>query len=69
MLLLFIMALLIKKEYTVKCEIAINKPKKVVLGMEGNSKYPMNLMNLFMDNLLGKDLEISLSTLKNILEK
>ena len=37
--------------------------------MDGNNKYPMNLMNPFIDNLLGKDLEISLATLKNILEK
>ena len=42
---------------------------KVIWGMEGNSKYPMNVMNPFMDGLLGKDLEISLNTLKSILEK
>jgi hypothetical protein len=38
-------------------------------GMYGKSKYPMNIMNLFMGNLLGKDLEISLINLKRILEK
>jgi hypothetical protein len=42
---------------------------KVTWGMKGKSKYPMNLMNPFMDNLLGKDLQISLANLKNILEK
>lgn len=42
---------------------------KVKWGMEGKNKYPMNLMNLFIDNLLGKDLEISLTNLKSILEK
>ena len=42
---------------------------KVTWGMTGKSKYPMNLMNPFMDNLLGKDLQNSLSKLKNILEK
>lgn len=42
---------------------------KVKWGMEGESKYPMNFMNLFMDSMLGKDLETSLATLKNILEK
>jgi len=42
---------------------------KVSWGMEGKSKYPMNFMNLFMDNMLGKDLDISLNNLKNILEK
>jgi uncharacterized protein YndB with AHSA1/START domain len=42
---------------------------KVKWGMNGKSKYPMNFMNLFMDNMLGKDLEISLTNLKGILEK
>ena len=42
---------------------------KLTWGMTGYSKYPMNLMNPFLDNLLGKDLNISLATLKNILEK
>lgn len=41
---------------------------KVTWGMKGQSKYPMNLMNLFMDSMLGKDLETSLATLKVILE-
>ena len=42
---------------------------KIIWGMDGNSNYPMNLMNPFMDGLLGKDLETSLNMLKNILEK
>lgn len=42
---------------------------KLKWGMSGKSKYPMNFMNLFMDNMLGKDLETSLETLKAILEK
>ena len=42
---------------------------KVKWGMKGKSTYPMNFMNLFMDGMLGKDLEISLTTLKGILEK
>jgi hypothetical protein len=42
---------------------------KVKWGMKGKSKYPMNFMNLFMDGILGKDLETSLTTLKGILEK
>jgi uncharacterized protein YndB with AHSA1/START domain len=43
---------------------------KVTWGMSSSMKYPMNIMLLFMnmDKLLGKDLEISLSNLKNILE-
>jgi hypothetical protein len=42
---------------------------RVVWGMQGVSKYPMNILNPFMDNLLGKDLESSLTQMKNILEK
>ena len=42
---------------------------KIKWGMNGKSKYPMNFMNLFMDNILGKDLTKSLTTLKGILEK
>ena len=42
---------------------------KIIWGMDGKSNYPMNLMNPLMDGLLGKDLETSLNTLKNILEK
>jgi hypothetical protein len=38
-------------------------------GMEGRSPYPMNLMNLFIDKLLGKDLETSLNALKKVLEE
>ncbi len=37
--------------------------------MEGGNNYPMNLFNLFIDNLLGKDLSESLHNLKRILEK
>ncbi|CAM4246440.1 Polyketide cyclase / dehydrase and lipid transport [Pedobacter westerhofensis] len=37
--------------------------------MKGTSPYPLNFTNLFVDNMLGKDLESSLSTLKGILEK
>ena len=42
---------------------------KVKWAMNGKSKYPLNFMNLFMDGMLGKDLETSLTTLKGILEK
>jgi hypothetical protein len=42
---------------------------RVTWGMMGKSKYPMNLTNLFIDRLLGKDLEISINKLKRILEK
>lgn len=42
---------------------------KVKWGMIGKNAYPMNFMNLFMENLLGRDLEASLSNLKIVLEK
>lgn len=44
---------------------------KVTWGMNSTMKYPMNVMLLFMnmDSLLGKDVEASLATLKNIIEK
>ncbi|HYG38199.1 MAG TPA: SRPBCC family protein [Cytophagales bacterium] len=42
---------------------------KVSWKMEGQNPYPFNFMNLFMDNMLGKDLETSLASLKGNLEK
>jgi hypothetical protein len=41
---------------------------KVVWTMKGESKYPMNITNLFTDKMLGGDLSESLSGLKRILE-
>jgi uncharacterized protein YndB with AHSA1/START domain len=41
---------------------------KLEWTMEGRNSYPMNLFNLFIDNILGKDLSISLKNLKRILE-
>jgi uncharacterized protein YndB with AHSA1/START domain len=37
-------------------------------GFVGKNKFPLTLMNPFMDKLLGKDLEISSAKLKEILE-
>jgi hypothetical protein len=42
---------------------------RVKWTLEGRNSYPMNLFNLFIDNLLGKDLSTSLGNLKRILEK
>ena len=42
---------------------------KITWGMEGSNPYPFNFINLFMNNVLGKDLEASLNNLKSILEK
>jgi hypothetical protein len=44
---------------------------KVKWGMSSAMSYPMNIMLLFMniENMLAKDIDISLSNLKNILEK
>ncbi len=38
-------------------------------GMSGRQRYPFNFMNLFINNMLGKDLEKSLATLKTVLEQ
>jgi hypothetical protein len=40
----------------------------VTWGMQGESTYPLNFMNLFMNNILGKDLQKSLGNLKTLLE-
>ena len=42
---------------------------KIKWTMTGGNPYPLNLMHLFMDDLLGPDLETSLTTLKSIVEK
>jgi hypothetical protein len=42
---------------------------KVIWVFEGKNKYPMNLMNLFMDKFLGGDLQTSIANLKNTVEK
>ena len=41
---------------------------KLTWGMSGSSKYPLNIMNLFMEKMLGNPLEKSLVKLKSILE-
>jgi uncharacterized protein YndB with AHSA1/START domain len=41
---------------------------KIRWGLRGTNKYPMTLMNLVVDRILGGDMEISLSNLKRILE-
>ncbi|MDD3003491.1 SRPBCC family protein [Flavobacterium sp.] len=51
---------------------AISESKtKVKWGFKGGFPYPMNLMGLFidMDKEIGKDFEVGLENLKNILEK
>ncbi len=48
---------------------SLSKQTKVKWQMNGKNNYPLNFMNLFMNNMLGKDLETSLTTLKSILEK
>ena len=42
---------------------------KVVNVFSGTSKYPMNIMNLFMDKLLGKDMQQNLENMKANIEK
>lgn len=42
---------------------------KVTWGMKGHSPYPRNFMNLFIDGIVGDDLEKGLVKMKNNLEK
>jgi uncharacterized protein YndB with AHSA1/START domain len=42
---------------------------KVISTFSGTSNYPMNFMNLFMDMMLGKDMETNLNNMKANLEK
>lgn len=42
---------------------------KLVQAFTGSSKYPMNIMNLFMDSLVGKAMQQNLENLKNNIEK
>ncbi|HET7003004.1 MAG TPA: SRPBCC family protein [Puia sp.] len=42
---------------------------RVIWKMVGQNKYPMNLMNLIVPGMLGKDMEESLGNLKNVLER
>lgn len=42
---------------------------KVEWKMVGKNKYPMNFLNLFIGNLLSKDMDTSLNMLKQILER
>ena len=50
-------------------ESVADNQTKVDWTMSGRSKYPMNLTNLFVDSILGSDMETSLISLKTILEK
>ncbi|MBL7763068.1 MAG: SRPBCC family protein [Chitinophagaceae bacterium] len=42
---------------------------KLVQAFTGSSKYPMNIMNLFMDSLVGKAMQQNLENLKDNIEK
>jgi hypothetical protein len=42
---------------------------RVIWKMIGQNKYPMNLMNLIIPRMLGKDMSESLGNLKSLMEK
>ena len=42
---------------------------RVIWKMIGQNKYPMNLMNLILPRMLGKDMSESLGNLKSLMEK
>lgn len=70
---LLIAGLLIKKEFRIERHIIVNKPKQEVFNYLKNFKNGEHYNKWMMTdpgmNMLGKDLETSLSNLKNILEK
>ena len=53
---------------TMKAEPSGSDDTRVTWSMAGKSKYPMNIMNLFMGKMLHRDMQISLQNLRNILE-
>lgn len=46
-----------------------NTQTKLTQEFSGTSKFPMNIMNLFMDKLVGKDMQQTLENMKANLEK
>lgn len=49
-------------------DAASTSQTKITWSMHGKSVYPMNITNLFIDKILGSDIEKSLINLKRILE-
>lgn len=56
-------------EVHLSTEATGNNQTKVNWTFKGRNKYPMNLTNLFIDGMLGKDMQKSLENLKTLLEK
>jgi hypothetical protein len=48
--------------------VAANQTK-LIWTFNGKNKYPFNLMNLFLDKMLGNDMDTSLVNLKAVMEK
>lgn len=53
---------------TISTEPVNDNQTRVGWAMKGTTSYPFNIMNLFMDGMLGKDMESSLALLKSNLE-
>lgn len=58
----------ISQSYMTTEAVAENQTK-VKMAFSSKVPYPMNIMCLFIDNMLGKDMETTLGNLKTILEK
>lgn len=58
----------ISQSYMTTEAVAENQTK-VKMAFSSKIPYPMNIMCLFIDNMLGKDMETTLGNLKTILEK
>lgn len=57
-----------KADSWIVTEAISDQETKIKWGMHGRSPYPLNLVNIFVPSILGKDLDASLSNLKSILE-
>lgn len=54
--------------YAIQRLEAMGNDTRITWNMSGNNKYPLNIINLFIDKMLGPDLDTSLTNLKRILE-
>lgn len=52
-----------------KTEAIAANQTKLTWSMTGRNHYPLNILNLVLPSMLGKDMQESLTTLKSVLEK
>ena len=65
----FVKPLTFTASLIIDTESLSNNQTKVSLSHAGTMKYPLNIMILMFEKMFAKQMDISLSTLKNVLEK